>query len=186
MTRRTTSGPSEAVARVVVGLGANIGDPRAALDEAQLALRALARPGSFRASSLYRTAPIDAGGPDFLNAVACFDTTLGPHGLLAALHEIEARHGRRRPYRNAPRTLDLDLLLYGVDETGTGPSRGGATVADETLVVPHPRAHLRAFVLEPLAELWPGGAIPGQGDIADLRRAVQAAGDQRIERLSPS
>src|SRR5262249_2958773 len=123
---------------------------------------------------------------DFLNAVATFDTALGPHALLAALRAIEARHGRQRPYRNAPRTLDLDLLLYGVDEPSAGPAGGGLTIADERLVVPHPGAPRRAFGLEPLGELWPRGTIPGRGAVADLRRAVQAAGDQRIERLPPS
>ena len=180
--RRPQAGP--APARVFVGIGANLGDPRAALDAAQLALRALARRGSFRASSLYRTAPIDAAGPDFLNAVAAFETVLSPHALLAELHAIEDRFGRARPYRNAPRTLDLDLLLYGVDPAAAGEARGGLRLQDERLALPHPRVHERAFVLEPLAELWPEGIVPGRGTIAALREAVRAAGDQRIERLS--
>jgi len=170
-------------ARVFVGLGANLGDPRATLDQAQLELRSLAGDAGFRASSLYRTAPIDASGPDFLNAVASFETPLSPRALLAALHAIERRFGRARPYRNAPRTLDLDLLLYGVDDGADGDARGGLRISGDGLVVPHPRAHLRAFVLEPLAQLWLDGTIPGQGRIADLRDAVRAAGDQRIERL---
>jgi 2-amino-4-hydroxy-6-hydroxymethyldihydropteridine diphosphokinase len=168
-----------------VGIGANLGEPRAALDAAQLALRALARRGSFRASSLYRTAPVDATGPDFLNAVATFETALPPHALLAQLHAIEARFGRERPYRNAPRTLDLDLLLYDVQPHSAGEARGGLRVRDERLELPHPRAHLRAFVLEPLGELWPDGVVPGHGPVAALREAVRAAGGQRIERLPP-
>jgi len=175
-----------AAARVFVGIGANLGDPRAALDAAQLALRALARKGSFRASSLYRTAPIDATGPDFLNAVAAFDTVLSPYALLGELHAIEERFGRLRPYRNAPRTLDLDLLLYGVDPAAAGEARGGLRLHDTVLEVPHPRAHVRAFVLEPLAELWPEGVVPGRGPVAALRDALRAAGDQRIERLAPA
>jgi 2-amino-4-hydroxy-6-hydroxymethyldihydropteridine diphosphokinase len=175
-----------AAAHVFVGLGANLGEPRAALDAAQLALRALARRGSFRASSLYRTAPIDATGPDFLNAVASFETALSPHALLAELHAIEDRFGRLRPYRNAPRTLDLDLLLYGVDPAAPGEARGGVRLRDDVLQVPHPRAHVRAFVLEPLAELWPEGIVPGHGAVATLRDAVRAAGEQRIERLAPA
>jgi 2-amino-4-hydroxy-6-hydroxymethyldihydropteridine diphosphokinase len=168
-----------------VGIGANLGEPQAALDAAQLALRALARRGSFRASSLYRTAPVDATGPDFLNAVATFETVLSPHALLAQLHAIEARFGRERPYRNAPRTLDLDLLLYGVAPQAAGAARGGLRLHDDHLELPHPRAHLRAFVLEPLAELWPDGEVPGHGPVAGLRDAVRVAGDQRIERLAP-
>ena len=181
--------PGEAApgaARVFVGIGANLGDPRAALDAAQLALRALARKGSFRASSLYRTAPIDATGPDFLNAVAAFDTVLSPHALLGELHAIEQGFGRQRPYRNAPRTLDLDLLLYGVEPAATGDARGGLRLHDAVLELPHPRVHVRAFVLEPLAELWPEGFVPGRGPVAALRDAVRAAGDQRIERLAPA
>jgi len=176
--------PAAQAARVFVGIGANLGDPRAVLDAAQLALRALARRGSFRASSLYRTAPIDAAGPDFLNAVATFETVLSPHALLGELHAIEDRFGRARPYRNAPRTLDLDLLLYGVDPAAAGEARGGLRLHDERLELPHPRAHVRAFVLEPLAELWAEGVVPGHGPIDALREAVRAAGDQRIERLS--
>jgi 2-amino-4-hydroxy-6-hydroxymethyldihydropteridine diphosphokinase len=179
----TGAGPAPAAAIVFVGLGANLGDPRATLDAAQLALRALARRGSFRASSLYRTAPIDATGPDFLNAVARFETVLSPHALLAELHAIEDRFGRARPYRNAPRTLDLDLLLYGVDPAAAGDARGGLRLHDDRLELPHPRVHVRAFVLEPLAELWPEAVVPGRGAVAALRDGVRAAGDQRIERL---
>jgi 2-amino-4-hydroxy-6-hydroxymethyldihydropteridine diphosphokinase len=178
---RTSSGSETAL--VFVGLGANIGEPRAALDAAQVALRGLARPGTFRASSLYRTAPVDATGPDFLNAVVAFETRSGPHALLAALHAIEDRFGRARPYRNAPRTLDLDLLLYGVSPGAVGEARGGLCLRDERLVLPHPRVHERAFVLEPLAELWPDGVVPGHGTIAALRAAVCTGGGQRIERL---
>ncbi len=155
-----------------IGLGANLGDAHATLDAACEALAALPRTRLVARSSVWRSAPIDAAGPDFLNAVAHLQTRLDPHALLAALHAIEAGHGRERPYRNAPRTLDLDLLLYGNQRIDT-----------PMLVVPHPRAHLRAFVLCPLAELMPGGEVPGRGPIDQL---LDAVGDQRIERLEPN
>jgi 2-amino-4-hydroxy-6-hydroxymethyldihydropteridine diphosphokinase len=170
---------------VFVGLGANQAQPRRTLDAAQQALRLLPGVRDFRASSLYLTSPVDAIGPDFLNAVACFETPLAPHALLAVLHDIEHRFGRERPYRNAPRTLDLDLLLYGAKAPDGGAADGGRMIAGRALVVPHPRAHERAFVLEPLAELWPEAIIPGHGPIGPLREAVRERGGQRIERLPP-
>lgn len=146
-----------------IGLGANLGDARAALRAAVRALAALPGTRVLRVSSLYRSAPVDAGGPDYLNAVAELDTPLAPLALLHTLQSIEQAAGRERPYRNAPRTLDLDLLLHG-DERLDGPE----------LTVPHPRMGERAFVLLPLAELAPG-----------LVRAEQlaAVAGQRIERV---
>ncbi|NLD67595.1 MAG: 2-amino-4-hydroxy-6-hydroxymethyldihydropteridine diphosphokinase [Limnobacter sp.] len=160
------------VVRAWVGLGANLGDSRQALREARTALAAL--PGTRLAgvSSLYRSAPIDAAGPDYLNAVAALDTGLAPEPLLDALLDIERRAGRQRPWRNAPRVLDLDLLLHA-----------GTVVASPRLTLPHPRLHLRAFVLMPLAELAPGSTIPGHGRVDALLASVA---DQRIERLPPS
>lgn len=156
--------------RAYVGLGANLGEARAALREAVLALAAL--PGTTLAavSSLYRTAPIDSSGPDYFNAVAALDTTLEPLALLQALQAIEQAHGRERPYRNAPRTLDLDLLLHGE-----------AVLDTPTLTLPHPRIAQRAFVLHPLAELAPGSALPGRGRVD---RLLPAVADQRIERCA--
>src|SRR5438067_2849613 len=98
-----------------VGIGANLGDARANVADALARLTRLPATRLRRASSLYRTAPIDSSGDDYINAVACLDTTLDAHALLEALHGIEQAHGRERPYRNAPRTLDRDLLLYGGD-----------------------------------------------------------------------
>jgi 2-amino-4-hydroxy-6-hydroxymethyldihydropteridine diphosphokinase len=167
-------------ATVFIGLGANLGDPRATLRDALAALRALAAPGSFRASSLYGSAPVDSSGPDYVNAVARLRTALAPHALLDALQAIEQRFGRDRPYRNAPRTLDLDVLLFGIDG-----HRGGISLADDRLVVPHPRAAQRTFVLEPLAELWPDGAIPGAGRVCDLLVEARRDPAQRVERLEP-
>ena len=160
---------SAPAAQAYIGLGANLGVPRAALREAIEALAALPDTSLRAASSFYRTAPVDAVGPDFLNAVVQLDTRLAPHALLAALQRIEQTHGRERPYRNAPRTLDLDLLLYG-----------GQVIDTPTLTVPHPRLHERAFVLLPLAEIAPLLNVPGRGRVADL--LVPVAG-QRIDRL---
>ena len=160
---------SAAAAQAYIGLGANLGDPRAALREAIEALAALPDTSLCASSSLYRTAPVDAVGPDFLNAVVHLETRLAPHALLAALQRIEQVHGRERPYRNAPRTLDLDLLLYG-DQSIDSP----------TLTVPHPRLHERAFVLLPLAEIAPALVVPGRGTVAEL--LVPLPG-QRIDRL---
>jgi 2-amino-4-hydroxy-6-hydroxymethyldihydropteridine diphosphokinase len=153
-----------------IGIGANLGDARAHVTDALARLTRLPETTLLRASSLYRTAPIDSSGDDYINAVACLDTTLDAHALLAALLGIEQEHGRERPYRNAPRTLDLDLLLYGDQVIDDAP----------TLIVPHPRMHERAFVLAPLAELAPELHIPGRGRIAKLLPAVA---DQGIDKL---
>ena len=120
-------------------------------------------------SSLYRSAPVGRlDQPDFINAVAQVETALPPHDLLEALLEIEHRHGRMRTYPNAPRTLDLDMLTY--DDLQ----------CDEcSLVLPHPRMHLRAFVLQPLLEIAPDCRIPGRGAVAELLAACER---QRIER----
>lgn len=155
--------------RAYVGLGANLGDPRAALEAAFDALAALPRSRLVARSACYRSRPIDASGPDFLNAVAALDTELPAPDLLAALHAIEAAAGRERPYLNAPRTLDLDLLLYG-HRCADAP----------TLTLPHPRLHLRAFVLAPLLELAPDAVHPRLGP---LQPWLDEAAGQGIERL---
>lgn len=157
--------------RIFVGLGANLGDARATLEAALAALAALPDTRLMARSSYYRTAPVDAGGPDYLNAVAELRSSLAPEALLDALQAIEQQHGRERPYRNAPRTLDLDLLLVGALRLDT-----------PRLTLPHPRLHQRAFVLAPLAELAPELAIDGLGDVPTL---LAACADQRIERLAP-
>ena len=140
-----------------VGIGANLGDAQANVLDAVRRLALLDGTMVVETSGLYRTAPIDSSGPDYINAVACIDTSLDPHELLAALQDIELAHGRERPYRNAPRTLDLDLLLYG-----------DQVISTESLTVPHPRMHERAFVLAPLAEVAPDLVIPGRGPIHDF------------------
>ena len=130
-----------------VALGANLGDATQTLREAlaQLASVPGVQAGSLRASGFYRTEPVESTGPDYVNAVAELVTTLVAPELLSALQLIEDGAGRQRPYRNAPRTLDLDLLLYG----------DGQIHAPPGLIVPHPRMWARAFVLVPLRELAP-------------------------------
>jgi 2-amino-4-hydroxy-6-hydroxymethyldihydropteridine diphosphokinase len=152
-----------------VGLGANLGDARATLQAACEALAGLSGTRWLRRSSWYESAPVDASGPTFLNAVALLATELAPLQLLAELQAIEQQHGRERPYRNAPRTLDLDLLLLG-DEHIDLP----------TLVVPHPRVHRRAFALAPLVELDPALLLP-QGPAAELLAGIA---DQPIRCLA--
>ena len=152
-----------------IGLGANLGDARSTLIAAGAALGALPGTRLLAFSSLYRSAPIEAGGPDYLNAVAALHTTLDAEALLGQLQAIEARHGRRRAYRNAPRTLDLDLLLYG-----------DRRIDAASLQVPHPRLHERAFVLLPLAEIAPALRLPGRAALGAL---IDACADQSIVRL---
>lgn len=153
--------PPRRVREAWIGLGANLGDALSTLQAALADLAALPRTRLRAASSIYRSAPIDAAGPDYLNGVARIDTSLEAQDLLVRLQDIERRHGRERPYPNAPRTLDLDLLLFG-DERIDTPS----------LTVPHPRLHRRAFVLVPLAELAPGLVVPGFGPVSALLPAV--------------
>lgn len=154
---------------VFVGLGANLGDARATLAAAVAGLAALPGTTLVRRSSLYRSAPVDAHGPDFVNAVVELQTSLPPQALLAALQALEQAHGRQRPYRHAPRTLDLDLLLYGQ-----------RVLATDTLTLPHPRLHQRAFVLQPLLELAPALVHPLLGALAPFAAAVAG---QAVERL---
>jgi 2-amino-4-hydroxy-6-hydroxymethyldihydropteridine diphosphokinase len=156
--------------RAYIGLGANLGDAVETLNDAITRLAAIPQTVITARSSFYRSAPVDASGPEFVNAVVALDTALAPHDLLARLQAIEQAHGRARPYRNAPRTLDLDLLLYGAQ-----------TIATPDLTVPHPRLHQRAFVLMPLAEVAPGVQIPGRGVVQQW--LAQVAG-QAISRLS--
>lgn len=149
-----------------VGLGANLGEPVQALRQALAAIGQLPRTDVLRCSGFFRSAPVDAGGPDYVNAVAELRTGLDAPRLLAGLQAIERGAGRERPYRNAPRTLDLDLLLYG-----------SARIESAALTVPHPRMRERAFVLQPLAQL-----APQLVDAADLARVA----GQRIAPLPPA
>ena len=155
--------------RACIGLGGNIGDVDAALRAALAALDALPGTRLLRASRFYRTPAwgVEAQ-PDFTNAVAVLGTTLPARALLDALLDIERAHGRERAAdgsRWGPRTLDLDLLLYGesvIDEPG--------------LVVPHPQLHARAFVLVPLADVAPDAMVPGRGRVASLLASLETDG----------
>lgn len=162
MTPGERSGRSEVVA--YVALGANLGDAAGAVREALHGLNHTPGTRLVKASGLYCTAPIDSSGPDYINAVAEVATTLTAPALLTALHAIENAAGRKRPHRNSPRTLDLDLLLYG-----------SARIESPDLTVPHPRMWERAFVLVPLAEIAPGvvsgAALAGVKDQV-VRQAV--------------
>jgi 2-amino-4-hydroxy-6-hydroxymethyldihydropteridine diphosphokinase len=146
-----------------LGVGANLGDPRAAVRKAIEDLAQLPGTVTVAVSSLYRSAPLDADGPDYVNAVVQVRTELSPDALLAALQAIEQQAGRERPYRNAPRTLDLDILLYGEHR-----------VDRDDLQIPHPRMWQRAFVVLPLAEIAPDLVSPVQ---------VQAVAGQGLHRL---
>lgn len=160
-----------AAERVFVGLGANLGDAVHSVGQALLQLAALPRTQLVAASSMYRSAPLDAEGPDYVNAVAELRTELEPEPLLAQLQALEQRFGRQRAQRNAPRTLDLDLLLFG-----------DRRIALPTLSLPHPRMYQRAFVLAPLAEIAPGLTCPGGLDVAQTLARIEA---QRVERIHP-
>ena len=144
--------------RAVIALGSNIDEPerqvRGAFDE----IAAFPQTELVAKSRLHRTKPVGyADQPDFVNACALVETTLAPRALLDNLLDLEKRHGRERTIKNGPRTLDLDIVLYG-----------DATIDEPGLAIPHPRAHERAFVLEPLVEVWPDATIPGKGRAAEL------------------
>ncbi len=156
---------------VFIGLGSNLNDPRAQVLRAIHALGGLPRTRLLARSSLYRSAPVGyLDQPDFINAVAKLQTDLSPRALLDALLALERGQGRTREFPNAPRTLDLDLLLYGA-----------LRHHEHGLTVPHPQMHLRAFVLRPLLEIEPGCMIPGVGPAAEALR--QCAG-QDLEQLA--
>ena len=152
-----------------IGLGANLDDPAAQILHAMDELTKLPESRLLARSSLYVSAPVGyADQPDFINAVAAVETRLSPRALLQKLFDIEHRHGRNRSFRNAPRTLDLDLLLYG-----------NAHFHEEGLTLPHPRMADRAFVLLPLFEIAPGLHIPGCGLVESL---LALCGNQAVRR----
>ena len=146
-----------------IAIGANLGDAQATVLQAMQAIGALPGTTLLHRSSLYRTAPVDSHGPDYINAVLEISTELGAPELLAQLQALENSAGRVRPYCNAPRTLDLDILLYG-----------DALVNTPTLVLPHPRMMARGFVLVPLAEIAPARVTAAQ---------LQAVSAQTISRI---
>jgi 2-amino-4-hydroxy-6-hydroxymethyldihydropteridine diphosphokinase len=148
-----------------IGLGANQGDVVETLNSAVHSLSSLEQSKLVAVSPFYKTAPIDAAGPDYLNAVVRLDTGLEPYGLLLHLLEIEMMFGRKRrgadARRNAPRSIDLDLLMLG-----------NLIVRSAPLILPHPRLHERAFVLRPLTDIAPDLTVPGQGPVAALLNRV--------------
>ncbi|MGA9665919.1 MAG: 2-amino-4-hydroxy-6-hydroxymethyldihydropteridine diphosphokinase [Gallionella sp.] len=153
-----------------IGLGSNLEHPHRQLQQAFVDLEGLPDTRLLARSSLYRSAPLGCTDqPDFVNAVAKIATDLAPQALLDALLRIEHQHGRERTFRNAPRTLDLDVLLYdGLQLHGHG------------LTIPHPQMHKRAFVLQPLLEIAPDAAIPGIGTVAE---SMEQCVNQRLERM---
>jgi 2-amino-4-hydroxy-6-hydroxymethyldihydropteridine diphosphokinase len=158
------------VTTAYVGIGSNLKDPRAQVLQAFNDLDGLPHTRVVKKSSLYRSAPMGhAAQPDFINAVAQLETGLPAERLLAELQEVEARHGRERSFPNAPRTLDLDVLLFGT-----------AVLDTPSLKLPHPRMHERAFVLKPLVEVFAEATIPGHGPARALLASCQ---DQKVERI---
>lgn len=154
---------------VYIGIGSNLGNAVQNVTEAIDSLSRLPDTCLDKSSSYYRTAPVDATGDDYINAVARLVTGLSPEPLLDALLTIENRFGRERPYKNAPRTLDLDILLYNRE-----------CIATERLSIPHPRMAERAFVLIPLAEIDPDIVIPGKDPLSLLLPRIE---NQRIDRF---
>jgi len=160
-----------AQAEAFVGLGANLDDPLQQVGRAISELDAIEHTRVVAASSMYRSVPVGyADQPDFINAVAKLRTGLSPRELLDALHVIEGRHARRRSVRNAPRTLDLDLLLYGM-----------LVAREEGLILPHPRMHERSFVLLPLAEIAPDVPVPGHAPVSQLLAQVDRSGVEKLD-----
>lgn len=161
--------------RAFIGMGGNLGDVRGHLRAALEGMCALPGTQVEAVSSLYQTRPVDASGPDYLNAVAVLQTALGPRELLGALLQLELVRDRERPYVNAPRTLDLDLLWHG-----------DALRTSAHLTLPHPRMMERAFVLEPLAEVLAdlppqaGTPLPPLPDAADRSKLALSQGIVRL------
>lgn len=156
--------------RAFVGLGANLDDPGARVVRVQRELGELPQTRLVAASSCYRSPPLGPSDqPDYVNAVVELETTLAPHALLDELQRLERVHHRVRTERWGPRTLDLDLLLYG-----------SATLADERLTVPHPGIAARAFVLLPLAEIAADFVVPGLDRVRDLLASVDCSGVSRL------
>ncbi len=164
---------SKKSSQAFIALGSNLENPVFQVQQAFDELKQLPGTQLIRRSSLYRSAPVGKlDQPDFVNAVALIETLLAPHDLLKALLAIEQRHGRVRESLNAPRTLDLDILLYDA-----------LHFQDADLTLPHPRMTRRAFVLMPLMEIAPDCDIPGYGSIAPL---LAACHEQKLERIKES
>ena len=160
------------VVTAYIALGANLGDAQATLHEVICELARLPKSRLIAQSSLYSSPPFgpNADGPDYINAVVDIETKLSPHELLDQLQSIEHAHGRERHYQNAPRTLDLDIVLYGHEQ-----------IWDERLTIPHPRMHERAFVLLPLTEIKPDLMWHNaQGQLQVLQKLLPSVAGQQI------
>lgn len=154
-----------------IALGSNLKEPQRQLQSGFAALARLPDTQLVAQSSLVRSAPVGyADQPDFINAVAAIRTALAPRGLLDALLAIERAHGRVREFPNAPRTLDLDIALYGEQ-----------IIHEPGLSIPHPRMHERAFVMVPLAEIAPDAIVPGRGRVRELLAGVDVNSVRRID-----
>ena len=159
-----------------IALGSNLDDPGAQVRSGLRALAALPQTRLTGQSSLYLNPPVGyRDQPDFVNAVARIETSLPPRALLEALLAIERAHGRVRDFPNAPRTLDLDIVLYGE-----------LAVSEPGLTIPHRRMLERAFVMVPLAEIAPDAVVPGKGRVADLVKQVDATGLVKLAGASAS
>jgi 2-amino-4-hydroxy-6-hydroxymethyldihydropteridine diphosphokinase len=152
-----------------IGIGSNLGDSIATIHSAIAALEKLPQTRLITTSSFFQSAPYEASGNDFMNAVVAIETTLTPAALLEYCQSVELSFGRERPFPNAPRTLDLDMLLYGHE-----------TINNASLIVPHPRMTERAFVLLPLCEIAPEIMIPGKGLASHY---LPQLSQQRIDKL---
>ena len=170
----TMTGGMRPIRQAVIAIGSNLGDRLNRLQGAVSALEDTPEVQVVSISSVYETAPVGApeGSGPFLNAVVLLDTTLTVHTLLDRAHAIEDAFGRERSEQGAPRTLDVDLIVVG-----------DRVAADDTLTLPHPRAHERGFVLVPWLEIDPEGEIPGKGFVADLVGDVDTPGVVRREDL---
>jgi len=158
------------VSKAYIALGSNLSDPALQVKKAFLALKKIKDTRVIRTSSLYKTAPVGYDNqPDFINAVAEVDTELSAETLLSHLLEIEQQFGRERPFANAPRILDLDLLWFDNHELNS-----------EFLTIPHPRMHERSFVLLPLAEIAPNLVLTGHGNVVKLAARFQNEGIARL------
>ena len=158
------------MARAFIGFGGNIGDTRQIITDAIVCLALRSELQILAKSCFYQSAPLEATGDDYINAVIEIETQLSPYGLLHVCQAVEQEFGRERPYANAPRTIDLDILSFeGVSQT------------DTELTIPHPRIIERSFVLLPLLEIAPDFFLPNWGE---LKAYLPKVADQRIEKLA--
>ena len=156
------------MAKAFIGFGGNVGDTRQIITDAMVCLALRSQLQIIHKSCLYQSAPVEATGGDYINSVVQIETDLTPYGLLHVCQTIEQQFGRERPYENAPRTLDLDILYFE-----------GVAQGDTELTLPHPRLHQRRFVLEPLAEIAPDLQVPSKGSAISLQK--RQAADQPVQ-----